>query len=166
MVAPRLPAWNPPPSRTSSSSAFRLMAAPIGAVSPGVPRMAWQWNFPTTQNIRASRHQAAGENRPAERQWTDADALARDRALRHLGHIPPFMPPLDDNTGCCGHASDTLSEGEKRGIIRSLVHQKPGMTLLWSEVLGSFPEGLAPPAGREAAAPASPGAGERLGCES
>jgi len=38
--------------------------------------------------------------------------------------------------------------------------------LLWSEVLGSFPEGLAPPAGREAAAPAGPGAGERLGCES
>jgi len=31
-----------------------------------------------------------------------------------------------------------------------------------SEVLESFPEGLAPPAGREAAAPAGPGAGERL----
>src|SRR5262245_44890198 len=38
--------------------------------------------------------------------------------------------------------------------------------LLWSVVLESFPEGLAPPAGREAAAPAGPGAGERLGCGS
>jgi hypothetical protein len=50
--------------------------------------------------------------------------------------------------------------------LRSLFHQKAGMTLLWSEVLGSFLEGLAPPAGTEAAAPAGPGAGERLGCES
>src|SRR5262249_46628787 len=58
---------------------------------------------------------------------------------------------------------------EPRGLnreLRSLVHQKAGMTLLWSEVLGSFPEGLAPAAGKEAAAPPGPGAGERLGCES
>jgi hypothetical protein len=58
---------------------------------------------------------------------------------------------------------------EPRGLKRepqSLVHQKAGMTLLWSEVLGSFPEGLAPPAGTEAAVPEVPGAGERLGCES
>ena len=58
---------------------------------------------------------------------------------------------------------------EPRGLnreLQSLVHQKAGMTLLWSEVLGSFPEGLAPPAGTEAAVPADPGASERLGCES
>src|SRR5262249_33778205 len=56
-----------------------------------------------------------------------------------------------------------------RGLNRELrfsVHQKVGMTLLWSEVLGSFPEGLAPPAGTEVAVPADPGAGELLGCES
>ena len=50
--------------------------------------------------------------------------------------------------------------------LRLLVYQKAGLIPLWSEVLGSFPEGLAPPAGREAAAPAGPGAGERRGCES
>ena len=50
--------------------------------------------------------------------------------------------------------------------LSSLVQQKAEMTLLWSEVLGSFPAGLAPPAGIEAAVPADPGGGERLGCES
>ena len=58
---------------------------------------------------------------------------------------------------------------EPRGLnreLRPLVHQKAGMTLLCSEVLGSFPEGLAPPAGTAAEVPADPGAGERLGCES
>jgi hypothetical protein len=64
-------------------------------------------------------------------------------------------------------ANETVFEphGLKREL-RSLVHQKAGMTLFWSEVLGSFPEGLALPAGTEAAVPADPGAGERPGCES
>ena len=52
------------------------------------------------------------------------------------------------------------------GALRSLLHQRARLTLLWSEVLENFPEDLVPPAGREAAAPADPGAGERLGCES
>ena len=57
---------------------------------------------------------------------------------------------------------------EPGGLNRELqlLVQEAGMTLLWSEVLGSFPEGLAPLAGTEAAVPADPEAGERLGCES
>jgi Cytochrome P460 len=69
--------------------------------------------------------------------------------------------------GASSIANETVFE--PRGLnreLRSLIHQYAGMTLLWSGVLGSFPEGLAPPAGTEAAAPAGPGAGERLGCES
>jgi hypothetical protein len=69
-----------------------------------------------------------------------------------------------------GHSSIASATAfEPRGLnreLQSLVHQRAGMTLLWSEVLGSFPEGLAPPAGTEPAVPADPGAGERLGCES
>jgi hypothetical protein len=70
------------------------------------------------------------------------------------------------------HSPSSIANGTvfaPRGLnreLRSLVHQKAAMTLLWSEVPGSFPEGLAPPAGKEAAAPAGPGAGERPGCES
>jgi hypothetical protein len=52
-------------------------------------------------------------------------------------------------------------------IANEIVFEPRGLNreLLWSEVPGSFPEGLAPPAGREAAAPAGPGGDERLGCE-
>lgn len=80
-------------------------------------------------------------------------------------NIRSWLGPAE--TGPSSIANETVFE--PRGLnreLRSLVHQKAGMTPLWSEALGSFPEGLAPPAGTEAAAPAGPGAGERLGCES
>ena len=64
-------------------------------------------------------------------------------------------------------ANETVFEPRSlNGELRSLVHEKASMTLFWFEVLGSFPEGLAPPAGTETAVPADPGAGECLGCES
>src|SRR5262249_51244825 len=64
-------------------------------------------------------------------------------------------------------ANETVFElGGLNRELGSLVHQKAGMMLLWSEVLGSFRQGLAPPVGTEEAVPVDPGAGERLGYES
>ena len=80
---------------------------------------------------------------------------------------PAFAERKATEAGPYFIASETVFEA--RGLnreLQSLVHQRAGMILLWSEVLGTFQEGLASPAGTKAAVPANPGAGERLGCES
>jgi hypothetical protein len=80
---------------------------------------------------------------------------------------PAFAERKATEAGPYFIASETVFEA--RGLnreLRTLLLQKAGMTLLWPEALGSSPEGLAPPAGTEAAVPADPGAGESLGCES
>ena len=94
-------------------------------------------------------------------QCTAAEKLALFETLKARGFVGA------DRAELLLIANETVFEprGLNRGL-RSLAQQIAGMTFLWSEVLGSFPEGLAPPAGTKAAVRADLGDGERLGCES
>ena len=128
----------------------------------------------------------AAQNRFDKTRIADLRAYVRFHRLRTC--LPHWLGPrravtrvphsdvLSFSTRCTtrGSQEEPLPSGVERGELITLLGGATaawplvaaGMTCLWSEVLESFPEGLAPPAGREAAAPAGPGAGERLGCES